>query len=82
MITQRNKIIAIVLLLTFVLLLTACTPSGEGGFLTTSYIGNKNTKVFHKTSCGNLPVAKNRVSFSSRSGAVSAGYTPCRVCKP
>lgn len=49
---------------------------------TTTYIGNKNSKVFHRTSCRYLPDPKNRVYFSSRSAAISAGYRPCGHCKP
>ena len=46
------------------------------------YIGNKNSKIFHKTSCGTLPADKNRVYFNSRDAAVSAGYRPCKNCNP
>lgn len=47
-----------------------------------SYIGNKNSKVFHRPDCSYLPAGKNRVTFSTRSEAVDAGYTPCGSCKP
>jgi len=46
------------------------------------YIGNKNSKVFHLTSCRSLPQEQNRVYFDSRQEAIDAGYTPCGVCKP
>lgn len=46
------------------------------------FIGNKNTKVFHKRTCGNLPAEKNRVRFDSREKAISSGYKPCGKCKP
>ena len=46
------------------------------------YIGNKNSKVFHRPSCGSLPSGKNQVYFDSRSYAVSKGYKPCSQCDP
>ncbi len=47
-----------------------------------TYIGNKNTKKFHKSSCSSLPAEKNQVTFSSREKAVSAGYSACKRCNP
>jgi len=49
---------------------------------TEKYIGNVKSKKFHRTSCGSLPASKNQVYFSSRSYAVSKGYTPCGKCNP
>ena len=46
------------------------------------YIGNKNTKKFHRTNCYSLPAEKNRVLFTSRENAVNAGYSPCGNCMP
>lgn len=48
----------------------------------TSYIGNSNTHIFHRTGCSYLPDPENRVNLSSRSAAVSAGYEPCGKCYP
>ena len=53
------------------------SPSGSG-----QYIGNKNTKKFHRTSCHTLPKESNRVYFRSREKAVSSGYVPCKNCHP
>ncbi|NLC69286.1 MAG: MBL fold metallo-hydrolase [Clostridiaceae bacterium] len=50
--------------------------------LTGVYIGNKNTKKFHKPSCNSLPAEKNRVYFNTKEEAVSAGYQPCKICEP
>jgi competence protein ComEC len=47
-----------------------------------SYIGNKNSKVFHLASCGSLPMESNRMYFNSRQEALDAGYTACNTCKP
>jgi beta-lactamase superfamily II metal-dependent hydrolase len=46
------------------------------------YIGNKNSKTFHLSTCSSLPAEQNRVYFDSRQEALDAGYTPCGVCKP
>lgn len=46
------------------------------------YIGNKNTKKFHRPSCGSLPAPKNQVYFDSRDYAISKGYDPCKKCNP
>lgn len=48
----------------------------------TQYIGNKNSKKFHRPSCHTLPAEKNRVYFSSRDEAISASYSPCQNCNP
>ena len=53
------------------------SSSGSG-----QYIGNKNSKKFHRTSCKSLPKESNRVRFSSREKAVSSGYSPCKNCNP
>lgn len=53
------------------------TPSTE-----TAYIGNAETKVFHRSSCSYLPAKENQVAFSTRSAAVGQGYTPCGHCNP
>ncbi|NDO19469.1 hypothetical protein FMM68_07340 [Lachnospiraceae bacterium MD329] len=46
------------------------------------YIGNKNSKKFHRANCNTLPSAKNRVKFKSRDEAVEWGYSPCYNCQP
>jgi len=46
------------------------------------YIGNKNTKIFHRPSCSYLPAPENQVRFNTRQEAINAGYTPCGHCKP
>lgn len=47
-----------------------------------NYIGNKNSKKFHRPDCSNLPAEYNRIYFNSREDAVKEGYTPCGNCKP
>ena len=46
------------------------------------YIGNVNSRVFHREDCGGLPDEKNQVRFESREEAVAEGYTPCGRCDP
>lgn len=49
-----------------------------------SYIGNSNSMKFHYTTCtwvGKMNPA-NKVPFATRDEAISAGYVPCKVCKP
>ena len=46
------------------------------------YIGNINSKVFHRPDCSGLPAERNQVEFANRTDAVNAGYTPCGRCKP
>ena len=47
-----------------------------------NYIGNKNSRIFHRPSCGSLPAEKNRVYFRTRDEAINAGYRACKKCKP
>lgn len=45
-----------------------------------SFIGNKNTKVFHTVNCSSLPKEENRIVFSSIEEAEKAGYEPHKIC--
>lgn len=50
-----------------------------------SYIGNINTKKFHKTSCSSVKQMseKNKYYFTgSRDEIISKGYAPCKNCNP
>lgn len=59
---------------------TASAASGAEGY----YIGNKNSRKFHRPDCqwAQKIAPYNRVFFKTREEAISAGYTPCKVCKP
>ena len=48
----------------------------------THYIGNVNSRVFHRPSCSGLPAEKNRITFDFREDAVGEGYKPCGICEP
>lgn len=47
-----------------------------------TYIGNKNSKKYHKVDCTSLPKETNRVYFLSEQEAVNNGYSPCGNCNP
>ena len=56
-------------------------PSDE---VESAYIGNKKSKVFHKSTCSSVSSMseKNKVSFSSREEAIGKEYKPCGKCNP
>lgn len=49
-----------------------------------TFIGNKNSKVFHQSTCGSVArmSEKNKVLFSSPGEAIAAGYHACENCNP
>lgn len=49
-----------------------------------TYIGNKNSHVFHRDTCSSVGKmnTKNKVSFSSREEAIEKGFEPCGKCNP
>lgn len=49
---------------------------------TARYIGNKNSRRFHRESCTSLPYEKNRVYFPSREDAEDSYYKSCKKCNP
>ena len=52
--------------------------------VTASYIGNKNTRKFHRGDCRMVArmSQSNKVTFNNRDSAVSQGYNPCKICNP
>lgn len=46
------------------------------------YIGNRNTRKFHKPSCHTLPQVHNRVYISERQEALDQKFVACKNCKP
>lgn len=47
-----------------------------------AYIGNLNSKKFHRPDCSSLPEEQNSIFFATREEAVSQGYEPCGRCHP
>ena len=50
--------------------------------VSTFYIGNRNSKVYHLYICPSLPKEYNRIYLNSFEEALKQGFTPCSVCKP
>lgn len=48
------------------------------------YIGNANSKKFHKVGCSSVKrmSESNKIELNSRDEAVSKGYDPCKRCNP
>ena len=48
------------------------------------YIGNSNSHIFHKSTCGSVGTMKkeSKIIFEGRDAAINGGYTPCKRCKP
>ena len=46
------------------------------------FIGNRNSQIFHNTTCNSLPAPQNRIYFETREAAVNAGHRPCERCRP
>ena len=57
------------------------TPEPE---ITTPYVGNANSKKFHRADCSSVKdmKASNRVPLPSREAAIEKGYKPCQRCNP
>ena len=56
--------------------------SRPDGYVSNTFIGNKKTHKFHRSSCSYLPDDGNQRVFQSRDAAVSAGFDPCGRCNP
>ena len=48
----------------------------------TGYIGNQNSKKFHRPDCRTLPAKENRVPIATLEEALEGGYSPCKNCMP
>ena len=48
----------------------------------TDYIGNINSRVFHRKTCKNLPSEKNRIGFATIEEAIENNYKACGNCNP
>ncbi|MDM8214675.1 thermonuclease family protein [Desulfovibrio piger] len=46
------------------------------------YSGNTNSGIFHSSGCRYFDCKNCTAHFSSRDEAISAGYRPCKVCRP
>ena len=59
-------------------------PTQEATTEGCAYIGNRNTKVFHRPTCSsvNQMAEHNKVCLSSREEAIERGFRPCQRCNP
>lgn len=55
-------------------------PAPSAGL--THYIVNTDTLKFHLPTCSKLPTKNRSETDSTRDGMISAGYSPCGICKP
>lgn len=61
---------------------TSKAASGASTIPEASYLGNPNSKKFHRPTCRTIKHPENFVAISSRDEAIADDYTPCGVCKP
>ena len=60
----------------------ASEQTAQTQYATGQFIGNRNTHVFHISTCRSLPAPQNRIHFETRDDAVEAGHRPCGICRP
>lgn len=48
------------------------------------YIGNRNSKIFHRPSCSSIDMMneENKIIFNRKEEALEAKFIPCKRCKP
>ena len=59
-------------------------PAPEPTAAPPAYIGNRNTKKFHRPSCSSVGQMKdkNKTPLATREEAIRQGYVPCKKCNP
>jgi DNA-entry nuclease len=62
----------------------AAQPAAAPTPVTTGFVGNKSSKVLHKSTCKMVASMKdaNKVPFASKDEALKANYKPCKICNP
>ncbi|MBC3797800.1 MBL fold metallo-hydrolase [Acetobacterium tundrae] len=58
------------------------TPASTATSETATYIGNKNSKIYHLPTCPSLPKESNRIYLNNLDEVHALGLTPCGVCNP
>lgn len=63
---------------------TVVTDNTQQNTASYNYCGNKNSKVYHKTTCTSLSATKeeNKVYYSSKQEYINNGYKGCSRCNP
>jgi len=59
--------------------LTGFAEEADAG---TVYVGNTESKIFHKPGCRYYGCKACTKKFYSRQAAIDAGYRACKTCKP
>ena len=69
-------------LLAFVLVLFVCQLCVAVECKDAKFIGNKNSKIYHKPDCAAVKKMKdeNKVAFASEEEAKKAKFRPCKKC--
>lgn len=58
------------------------SSSGKSYAISGGYSGNTSSGIFHAAGCRYYDCKNCTAHFSSRDAAVSAGYRPCKICRP
>ena len=78
----NNRSTKKVLLFFLAIVLSVSIASGAVVGQSMIYHGNTKSRIFHKPSCRYYNCKKCTTEFTTREAAISAGYRPCKVCKP
>jgi micrococcal nuclease len=58
------------------------SPAISSEAIQSSFIGNRNSQIFHTLECNSLPSQQNRFYFETREDAIRAGHRACQRCGP
>lgn len=84
---MRRKVVGLLMAIGLVAVLvaaSACIPrKSHSSYQPDKYYRiNTKSRTFHKPGCRYYYCKNCRSGFHSRNAAISAGYRPCKVCKP
>lgn len=80
----RRLLISIFLAFSFLIVSYPAVPVAYTQDQEVVFVGSRNSNKYHHPSCVWAKKIKpeNLVTFNGKGEAVSAGYIPCKVCKP
>ncbi len=64
----------------FITLFASSVP--VAGEPSVKYHGNRESLIFHRSSCRHFNCGNCTADFQNRDAAIAAGYRPCKVCNP
>jgi len=82
---RRNRIEARLMPAVLILLIIAATGVAalpRSASQARDYHGNLESHIFHQASCRYYACKACTATFKSREEAITAGYRPCKICKP